>query len=214
MADEETNQTVEEETLEESTEETSEDTTKQSSAEPEGTPKKKKEGFHKTRKGGIIISVIISILLFVFIFQYEGPATPIVFGFVPLRAIGLLSIVLSLLVTLSYKYLTDQVIMREHKKELKKLQKQMKAARGDTKKVSELSKKSMEVNMKYMRQMMKPMLITIVPFLLIFQYLRSAFDSTIILTLPFWPHTLGWIGTYIVLSMIFTTAFRKILDVV
>jgi len=203
MAKEEIEQTVDEKTLE------------ASPTEPvEEVKSKPKDKFHKTRKGGIIISILASLVMGAIILFYNGPAEPIVFGLIPLHAIGALSIVLSLIVTLIYKFFTDQILMKELKGELKSHQKQMKNHRGDTAKISELSKKSMETNMKYMRQTFKPMLITIVPFLLIFQYLRGAFDSTIILNLPFWPHTLGWIGTYIIFSMIFTTAFRKILDVV
>jgi len=202
-------QIEEKQTEEEQTEETQEE--KPEVKKEEGKPK-----FHKTRKGGIILSVIVSIMALAVIFMYQGPATPIVFGFEPLKAIGLLSIVLSLFVTLIYKFMTDQVLMKELKKDLKKHQKHMKEHRKDATKMSELSKKSMETNMKYMRQTMKPMLITMLPFLLIFQWLRGTFDSTIIfpLGLPFWPGDLGWIGSYIIFSMIFTTAFRKILDVV
>ena len=200
---------IEETQVEEQAEEQPEETV-------EEQPKKPTEKFHRTRKGGIILSSIFAILMVAVIFLYQGPAEPRVFGMVPLHAIGLLSIILSLIVTLIYKFFTDQVLMKELKKELKGHQKQMKAVRGDTSKMSALSKKSMETNMRYMRQTMKPMLITILPFLLIFQYLRGVFDSTIIirLGLPFWPGDLGWIGTYIVFSMIFTTVFRKALNVV
>lgn len=168
----------------------------------------------KTRRGGQIASVVIGLIVLLIVFLVDGPAEPIVYGFPPLKMIGLLSVVLSLFVTLIYKFMTDQVLMRELKKDLKKHQQQMKDARGDAAKVSEISKQSMQVNMKYMSQSMKPMLITIIPFLLIFNWLRGQYDGLIFMTLPFWPHTVGWIITYIVLSMIFTTAFRKILDVV
>jgi uncharacterized membrane protein (DUF106 family) len=210
MVEEKLKQTEEEQTEEEQKEETKESVS-EDKPKKEDSPK-----FHKTRKGGIILSVIVSIMALAVIFMYQGPATPIVFGFEPLKAIGLLSIVLSLFVTLIYKFMTDQVLMKELKKDLKKHQKHMKEHRKDATKMSELSKKSMETNMKYMRQTMKPMLITMLPFLLIFQWLRGTFDSTIIfpLGLPFWPGDLGWIGSYIIFSMIFTTAFRKILDVV
>jgi uncharacterized membrane protein (DUF106 family) len=177
-------------------------------------PKKDVKKFHKTRKGGIIISVILSTLLFAVIFFYQGPAEPLLFGFEPLKGIGLLSIVLSLLVTLVYKFMTDQVLMKELKKELKKHQKHMKEHRGNSAKISEISKKSMETNMKYMQQSMKPMLITIIPFLAIFTWLRNTLGDTILIPLSFWSGHLGWIGTYIIFSMIFTATFRKILDVV
>ena len=108
------------------------------------------------------------------IFMYQGPATPIVFGFEPLKAIGLLSIVLSLFVTLIYKFMTDQILMKELKKDLKKHQKHMKEHRKDATKMSELSKKSMETNMKYMMQSFRATFITLIPILLIFGYLNGA----------------------------------------
>lgn len=109
--------------------------------------------------------------------------------------------------------MTDQTLMRELKKDLKKYQDAMKEVKDDPAKTSELSKKAMGVNMKYMKQTFKPMLITMVPFILIFWWLRGVFDTTVVIPLSFWPGHLGWIGTYIIFSMVFTTLFRKILKV-
>jgi len=138
----------------------------------------------------------------------------IIFGLRPLPFLLILSAVLSLLVTLVYKFMTDQVLMKELKSELKKYQAQMKEHKGDLEKLSEIQKKSMSVNMKYMKQSMKPMIITILPFLAIFAWLRGVFNSAIVIPLSFWEGHLGWIGTYIIFSMIFTTLFRKLLKVV
>lgn len=139
---------------------------------------------------------------------------PLILGLKPLPFIILLSAILSFFVTLAYKFLTDQVLMKELKADLKKYQQQMKEAKGDLQRLSELQKKAMEVNMRYMRQTLKPMLITILPFLAIFAWLRSVYGSVVVIPLSFWPGHLGWIGTYIIFSMIFTTLFRKLLKVV
>jgi len=176
--------------------------------------KPKETHFLQTKRGGQIASIIVGIIALAIIFFVQGPAEPVVFNLPPLKAIGLLSIVLSMFVTLVYKFMTDQVLMRELKKDLKKHQVQMREARNDPAKVSEISKESMQVNMKYMSQSMKPMLITLLPFLLVFNWLRSVYDGTIVLPLFFWSGHLGWIGTYIIFSMIFTTVFRKLLNVV
>lgn len=141
------------------------------------------------------------------------PIEPVVFGLTPLPFFLVISIILSLFVSLVYKYLTDQTLMKELKKDLKKYQDAMKEARSDVEKTSELSKKAMSVNMKYMKQTMKPMFITMLPFLLIFYWLRSVFDTTIVIPLSFWPGHLGWVGTYIIFSMVFTTLIRKALKV-
>jgi len=144
---------------------------------------------------------------------------PMLLGLPAWAVIFLLSIVLSLVVTLIYKYATDQAVMKDLKEQLKKYQEQMKAAKDDLNKLSEIQKKSMEVNMKYMKQSLKPMMITTVPFLLIFYWLRHLYTGVVVIPLSFHvpmsslPTGLGWIGFYIICSMIFTTAFRKALKV-
>jgi len=180
---------------------------------PTEVKNKSKKKFIDTRIGALsltIISFIISGLLIIFI---KEPLTPKLLGLRPLPAIFLISVILSIAVTLVYKFLTDQTLMKELKKDLKKYQKQMKEHRGDTQKMSEVQKKAMSINMKYMRQTMKPMMITMLPFLLIFYWLRSVYVGTILIPLSFWSGHLGWIGTYIIFSMVFTTLFRKLLKV-
>jgi uncharacterized membrane protein (DUF106 family) len=184
------------------------------STEEKVSPKIAKKSFMQTKKGQIIMSAVALLVVIYATFIAESPLEPVLFGLKPSHFLFGISIILSIFVTLVYKYMTDQTLMRELKKDLKKYQKQMKEHRSDATKVSEVSKKSMAVNMKYMHQSMKPMLITMLPFLGIFTWLRSNFAETIMYNLPVWPHTLGWLGTYIIFSMVFTTLFRKILGVV
>jgi uncharacterized membrane protein (DUF106 family) len=175
--------------------------------------KKKKLSFHKTKKGQIILSIAAFAFITYVAFFSVVPTEPKVFGFEPLHFIYCAAAILSMIITLVYRFGTDQPVMRELKKELKKHQHHMRAHRKDPAKVSEISKKSMEVNMQYMKHTMKPMMITMLPFLFIFTWLRGHFDELVFFNLPVWPHTLGWVGTYIIFSMIFTTVFRKALNV-
>jgi len=144
---------------------------------------------------------------------------PYLIGIPAWSFIFFLSIGLSLAVTLVYKYATDQAVMKDLKAQLKQYQEQMKAAKGDMVKLGEIQKKSMSTNMKLMKQNFKPMLITMAPFLIIFWWLRSVFEGVTVIPFDFhFPLSgletgLGWIGFYIILSMIFTTAFRKALKV-
>jgi uncharacterized membrane protein (DUF106 family) len=177
-------------------------------------PAKKKASFHKTKKGQIILSIVAFAVITYIAFFSNVPKEPRVLGFEPLHFIYIAAAILSLVVTLVYRFGTDQPVMRELKKELKKHQGHMREHRKDPVKISEISKKSMEVNMQYMKHTMKPMFITMIPFLLIFTWLRGQFSELVFFNLPFWPHTLGWVGTYIIFSMIFTTVFRKALNVV
>ena len=144
---------------------------------------------------------------------------PLLLGMPAWAMILLISIVLSLAVTLIYKYATDQAVMKDLKEQLKKYQEQMKEAKNDMAKLSEIQKKSMSANMKLMKQNFKPMLITMAPFLIIFWWLRGVYADVVVI--PFGFHFplsglatgLGWIGFYIICSMIFTTIFRKALKV-
>ncbi len=130
-----------------------------------------------------------------------------------------ISAALSLATTLVYKFMTDQTLIKQVKEDVKKYQKEMKEHKGDTAKVMELSKKMNALNMKIMPQQFKPMLITIIPFIIIFYLLRSIYMGMVIIPFDFhFPLSgletgLGWIGTYIIFSMVLTTVFRKAMKV-
>jgi uncharacterized membrane protein (DUF106 family) len=135
-----------------------------------------------------------------------------------LSIIGI-SAALALGSTLVYKYVTDQGLMKSMREEIKKLQAEMKLHRSDPQKLAELQSKLMPLNMKMMSQSFKPMLITIVPFIIIFMLLGKIYGSMTVIPLSFhFPLSrlatgLGWVGTYIIFSMVFTTVFRKALKI-
>jgi len=136
----------------------------------------------------------------------------------PVWSIATISILLGTVHTLAYKYMTDQVLVKEYKSEMKKNQAAMKTMdKSDLAKMSKLQKQTMETNMKLMSQTMKPMLITIIPFIFIFRWLKSTFEGLTIvsfpITLPLLGNGLGYLGTYIIFSLIFSTAIRKALKV-
>lgn len=134
-------------------------------------------------------------------------------GLTALQFVVLASAAISFGFALAYKVFGDQATMRELKKDLKKYQKLMREHKHDAEKVKELSAESMKLNMAYMRKSMKPMMITFIPVIFIFQWLRATLSGTIIIPLSFWPGHLGWLGTYILFSLMFTTVFRKLLKV-
>lgn len=90
-------------------------------------------------------------------------------------AIMIVAFIVSLLITLIYKWMTDQHMMKKLKDELKDFQKQMKEFKDNPKKVMEIQKKAMETNMKYMMHSLKPTLITFLPIILIFGWLSANF---------------------------------------
>jgi len=136
------------------------------------------------------------------------------FGLSPFNFVAVLSFMISLGFVLAHKFFSDQATMRELKKDIKKYQKQMKESREHPERVKELTKKSMQANLKYMKASMRPMFITIIPIFVIFGWLRNSLSGLIIIPLSFWPGHLGWLGTYIIFSLVFTMIFRKALKVV
>ncbi|MBW2996885.1 DUF106 domain-containing protein [Candidatus Woesearchaeota archaeon] len=94
-------------------------------------------------------------------------------GLPALAVIVLLSLVISIIVTLIYKYMTDQTLMKDLKTRQKELQKRMKAAKKEPDKLMKMQKEAMELNMKTMKQSFKPMLLTFIPVIIIFGWLNA-----------------------------------------
>ena len=90
-------------------------------------------------------------------------------------AVLILSFILALLISLIYKYTTNQSLMKDLKMEIKELQKEMKSLKHDPKKMMGVQKQAMETNMKYMMHSMKPMLFTFIPIILIFGWMNAHF---------------------------------------
>lgn len=124
----------------------------------------------------------------------------------PLFAIIIISFLMTLIITLSYKYLTNQEMMKSLKQEIKDFQKQMKEHKEDSQKVREIQKLSLEKNMKYMMHSFKPTLFTFVPLIIIFTWLRTTFST---IQLPF----LSWFWIYIIVSIVFSMVLRKALKI-
>ena len=125
----------------------------------------------------------------------------------PLTGMIVISFILTLIVTLVYKWTTDQVMMKSLKDELKQHQKEMKDHKGDPKKMMEIQGKAMEKNMKYFMHSLKPMLITFIPLILVFGWLKENYDGVEVL------FGLSWIWSYIIFSIIFSIILRKVMKV-
>ena len=93
-------------------------------------------------------------------------------GMNPLIAVILISLIISIIITVVYKYVTDQKRMKELKDTIKTNQKRMKELKDDPKKVMEVQKKTMEINMELMKHSFKPTIITLLPIIIIFGWLN------------------------------------------
>lgn len=91
----------------------------------------------------------------------------------PLTIITIVAFVVTLIITLAYKWLTDQKLMKRLKSEMEEHQKQLKEHRNDPQKLMDIQKRSLEANMQYMKQSFKPTLYTMLPVLIIFAWLNA-----------------------------------------
>jgi uncharacterized membrane protein (DUF106 family) len=142
---------------------------------------------------------------------------PIVSLSSPLNII-IISFILTLIVNLAMKFFTNQHVMKTLKAESELFKEEMKKFKNDPQKLLEIQKKTMENSMKYLRHSLPATLVTLLPLLLIFSWLRQAFPpETILLKFPFKLPLLGvgfgWLGSYILFSIIFSILLRKILKI-
>jgi uncharacterized membrane protein (DUF106 family) len=91
----------------------------------------------------------------------------------PVVAILIIAFAISLIITLVYKYMTDQTMMKDLKMRQKEFQKKMKALKKEPEKMMAVQKQAMQVNMQYMKQSFKPTIITFLPIIIIFGWLNA-----------------------------------------
>lgn len=89
----------------------------------------------------------------------------------PFWTILIISAGITLLITIVYKYTTNQEEMKRIKEDLKKYQKEMRKEK-DTKKLMAIQKKALDLNMKYMMSSFKSTLYTFIPIIIIFAWLN------------------------------------------
>jgi len=92
----------------------------------------------------------------------------------PLVSILILALGITLIITLAYKYLTDQEEMKKLKTKMKDYQKKIRELqKKDPTKAMEMQKKAMELNMKYMKHSFKPTIYTFLPIIIIFGWMNA-----------------------------------------
>ena len=128
----------------------------------------------------------------------------------PLWGLIIISLIITLIVTLAYKYLTDQTLMKNHKEETKKRREDMKTHKDSPDKMMELQKRSLEISLKMMKHSMRPMIFTFLPLIIMFGWLRIVYKG---INLNFLGFIDGWIWVYIIFSMVFSILLRKLLKV-
>ena len=121
----------------------------------------------------------------------------------------IIAAVIGLIIILVQKYTTDQKTLREIKKEQKLLQEEIKKYKNDQQKFLELNKKQLELWPKTMDITLRTIVYTSVPIILFFRWFNDYFAANPVKIFGF----LGWIWAYLILSIIFTSIFRKVFNV-
>lgn len=150
----------------------------------------------------------------------------------PMWVVTISGIMLGAFFTLVNYFLVDQEKMRRLQKLSKEFQKEWKEAQkaGDEKKLRKLQQKQMEL-FKLQNEVMKdtffkPMLITMPIFIVFFGWMRRWYFEVVVVKLPFnffladlfhktsslHANELGYIGWYILTSMVVGQVLRKVLD--
>lgn len=111
--------------------------------------------------------------------DFLNPMLNLVFGpflkMTPFLAVLLISLIISLLITLVYKFFTNQAAMKDIKDQIKAYQQQIKALKDNPQEALGIQKKSMELNMTYMRHSFKATFITFIPIIIIFGWFNTHF---------------------------------------
>jgi uncharacterized membrane protein (DUF106 family) len=130
----------------------------------------------------------------------------------PLVGIIFISLVLSSISSIAWKYLTDQDLLKALREKNSKMREETKKHKDDPEKLKEINSKmareALEDMKSQYKQSLKPMLVTLVPFALAFIWIRKTYEPLGDVFLMF-----GGIGTYIIFSIIFSMVLRKVMKV-
>jgi uncharacterized membrane protein (DUF106 family) len=126
-------------------------------------------------------------------------------GEYPKQSLVVISVLVSFISTIVTKYTTDQAMLRSIKERQKEIQKELKKCKPGDCKYQELQSEILSLTGKMFKNSFKPLLITMVPFLILFYWLRGFF-------VPLMGN--WWLLYYIVPSIIVGSLYKKIFKVV
>ena len=120
----------------------------------------------------------------------------------PKISIIIISLMVTIFITTVRYYMTDKVRMKEIKDRQKELRKEMKEFRDHPEKMMEINKQLLEDMPEQMKLSFKPMLVTLIPILIIFGWLKSTYAITDISSTWLW----WYMGSSIIFSIILSKA--------
>lgn len=116
-----------------------------------------------------------------------------------------IAVIVSFLSMIATKYLTNQERLKELADKQKEHQKLMKEHKGNAEKMMEIQKEMMSGSMERMKSSFKPMIVTMIPFLLIFNFMRKILIET--------DAAKSWFWYYLVTAIIIGSVWKKVLKV-
>lgn len=122
----------------------------------------------------------------------------------PKLSIILLSFLVTLVMTLITKKFTNQARMKELKELQKEYNKKLKENRENPDVMMRIQKDMMSSSMELMKHSFKPMIITALPLLILFWWIKGIYSGVLAY----------WIWYYIGASIVSSIIFRKIFNVV
>ncbi len=134
----------------------------------------------------------------------------------PTIDIFIISFFVALFTTLINKYMSDQKKIKKTRKEMKELQKKLRETmKKDPKKAQEIQQEIMKKNFENMKFAFNPkiMMITMIPLMGVFIGIKSLYGNLGEFFNVFGITQFGWLGTYIVFSIINSMILKKVLDV-
>ncbi len=123
----------------------------------------------------------------------------------PRTSLIVISFLITLIMTLVTKFLTDQRRLKELKEVQKSCQLQLRDTKGDLKKQTEIQSEMMKCSLEMMKYSLKPTLITFIPLLILLAWIRGIYALTEISS--------TWIWWYMLSGIAWSIILRKFLDV-
>jgi len=130
----------------------------------------------------------------------------------------IISSLVSLFITLVTSRVVDRERMRHIRERMPQLQERLRKAQkeGDSKKMMKINREMLELQREMMSNAFKPMLYTMLPLLLLFSWLRYTMPQGTVVNLPFelpvYGSSLGWLGWYILSSLLVSPVMKKLLN--
>lgn len=121
----------------------------------------------------------------------------------PRTSIIIISILVSFFISLINFFVLDKEKMRTSRARQKELQQEMKKYKDNPAKVMEMQKEMMSHVGDSFKHSLKPMLITLIPILLVFSWIRGVFLETTIAKTWFWYYLISAIAGSLVFRKLF-----------